>query len=38
MASLQKSEYLLRNLVINQKCAKKKIAKIVTSYTFLKSP
>ena len=37
MTNLQKSKYLLRNLVINQKCTQK-IAQIATNFTFLKSP
>ena len=36
--SLQKSKYLLRNLVNKPKMCKKKIAQIATNYTFLKSP
>jgi len=37
MANLQRSKYLLQNLVIKQKKSKK-IAQISTNYTFLKRP
>ena len=37
MAILQKSKYLLRNLVIKQKMCKNTIVQIATNYKFLKT-